>query len=148
MIARLHHLSSGNQLSRSPRAASNAAFLKRSVTTSRTDKHRSTIVQDIQTLVHQSENVTVTAEVKCYLQNIVTFLRLHRAVDGGITPRATKYFGTLIKYACLSMQPHYTITHLLKMPSPITRSEFRHTLTCGPRRAEGFHPPYSFDRTG
>ncbi|KAI4132649.1 MAG: hypothetical protein LQ338_000589 [Usnochroma carphineum] len=55
---------------------------------------------DIQNLVQQAKDVTVTAEVKQYLQNIVTFLRLHRAVDGGITPRATKYFDTLVK--CLA----------------------------------------------
>ncbi|KAL8908942.1 MAG: hypothetical protein Q9207_000518 [Kuettlingeria erythrocarpa] len=51
---------------------------------------------DIRNVICQSRGVTVTAEVKCYLQNIVTFLRLHRAVDGGITPRATKFFDTLI----------------------------------------------------
>ncbi|KAL8763204.1 MAG: hypothetical protein Q9184_000921 [Pyrenodesmia sp. 2 TL-2023] len=56
--------------------------------------------QDIQTVVRRSKSVAVTAEVKCYLQNIVTFLRLHRAVDGGITPRATKYFDALI--TCLA----------------------------------------------
>ncbi|KAL8735990.1 MAG: hypothetical protein Q9166_000552 [cf. Caloplaca sp. 2 TL-2023] len=55
---------------------------------------------DIQALVHERKNVTVTAEVECYLQNIVTFLRMHRAVDGGINPRATKYFKTLV--TCLA----------------------------------------------
>ncbi|KAI4197479.1 MAG: hypothetical protein LQ346_002993 [Caloplaca aetnensis] len=55
---------------------------------------------DIRNVIRQSRGVTVTAEVKCYLQNIVTFLRLHRAVDGGITPRATKYFDTLV--TCLA----------------------------------------------
>lgn len=43
----------------------------------------------------------MTAEVKCYIQNIVTFLRVHRAVDGGMTPRATIFFNTLVKYICL-----------------------------------------------
>ena len=39
-------------------------------------------------------------EVKRYLQNVVTFLRLHRAVAGGISASATKYFDKLIK--CLA----------------------------------------------
>ncbi|KAL8653738.1 MAG: hypothetical protein Q9210_001925 [Variospora velana] len=55
---------------------------------------------DIQNLLRQSKNVTVTAEAECYLQNIITFLRLHRAVGGGVTPRATRYFNTLIQ--CLA----------------------------------------------
>ncbi|KAI4173956.1 MAG: hypothetical protein LQ343_002724 [Gyalolechia ehrenbergii] len=56
---------------------------------------------DIQQIVRQVEDVTMTAEVKCYIQNIVTFLRVHRAVDGGMTPRATIFFNTLVKYICL-----------------------------------------------
>ncbi|KAL8944694.1 MAG: hypothetical protein Q9216_000262 [Gyalolechia sp. 2 TL-2023] len=55
---------------------------------------------DIQELVRQIKDVTVTAEVKSYIQNIVTFLRVHRAVDGGITPRATIFFDNLVK--CLA----------------------------------------------
>ena len=39
----------------------------------------------------------ITAEVKRYLQNIVVFLRLHRAVAGGISARATKHFDLLVK---------------------------------------------------
>ncbi|KAL8710058.1 MAG: hypothetical protein Q9220_005329 [cf. Caloplaca sp. 1 TL-2023] len=56
--------------------------------------------QDIRTLTQLTTTVTVTAEVKCHLQNIITFLRQHRAVDGGITARATKYFDTMVK--CLA----------------------------------------------
>ncbi|KAL9603072.1 MAG: hypothetical protein Q9219_001436 [cf. Caloplaca sp. 3 TL-2023] len=55
---------------------------------------------DIQNLIHQSNDMTMTAEVRCYLHNIVTFLRVHRAVDWGITPRATTFFKTLVK--CLA----------------------------------------------
>ncbi|KAL8786161.1 MAG: hypothetical protein Q9213_002931 [Squamulea squamosa] len=52
---------------------------------------------DIQALVTASKYTTVTAEVECYLHDIVTFLRMHRAVDGGVNPRATQHFKTLIK---------------------------------------------------
>ncbi|KAL8889052.1 MAG: hypothetical protein Q9192_006085 [Flavoplaca navasiana] len=55
---------------------------------------------DIQALVEQSTNTKVTSEVESYLQNIVTFLRMHRAVDGGIDSRATKFFKKFIK--CLA----------------------------------------------
>ncbi|KAL8998285.1 MAG: hypothetical protein Q9169_002599 [Polycauliona sp. 2 TL-2023] len=51
--------------------------------------------EDIQVLVQESKNTKVTSEVECYLQNIVTFLRMHRAVDGGINPWATKFFKKL-----------------------------------------------------
>lgn len=48
-------------------------------------------------LAELSKKVTVTAEIKAYLQNIVTFLRLHRAVGGGISPRATQHFDILVR---------------------------------------------------
>ena len=54
-------------------------------------------LQDLETLVTRSHAVTITAEVKRYLQNIVVFLRLHRAVAGGISARATKHFDLLVK---------------------------------------------------
>ncbi len=54
-------------------------------------------VKDIRKLAHLSQEVTVAAEVKAYLQNIVTFLRMHRAVEGGISPRATRHFDLLVK---------------------------------------------------
>ncbi|KAL8674989.1 MAG: hypothetical protein Q9168_000583 [Polycauliona sp. 1 TL-2023] len=56
--------------------------------------------KDVQALVEESKNTKVTSEIECYLQNIVTFLRMHRAVDGGINPSATKAFKKLI--TCLA----------------------------------------------
>ncbi len=53
--------------------------------------------KDIRTLTALRERVTIAAEVKSYLHNIVSFLRLHRAVGGGITPRATRHFNLLVK---------------------------------------------------
>lgn len=53
--------------------------------------------QDLDNLILHSHAVTITAEVKRYLQNIVVFLRLHRAVAGGISARATKHFDLLVK---------------------------------------------------
>ncbi|KAK4696517.1 hypothetical protein P7C71_g1412, partial [Lecanoromycetidae sp. Uapishka_2] len=55
---------------------------------------------DIQTLSELGEQATISAEVKAYLHNIVTFLRMHRAVGGGISPRATQHFNILVR--CLA----------------------------------------------
>ncbi|KAL8982995.1 MAG: hypothetical protein Q9177_005109 [Variospora cf. flavescens] len=79
------------------RSSSSSVVRKSIVTRSMHSVERTFTETDIKNLLRQSKNVTVTAEVECYLQNIVTFLRLHRAVGGGVTPRATHYFNTLIK---------------------------------------------------
>lgn len=44
------------------------------------------------------EATAMTPEIRRYLQDIVTFLRIERGVDGAITPRATTHFVTLAKY--------------------------------------------------
>ncbi|KAL8788233.1 MAG: hypothetical protein Q9195_007402 [Heterodermia aff. obscurata] len=62
-------------------------------------KHWATIFtqMDVQLLAELGKKVAVTAEIKAYLQNVVTFLRLHRAVCGGISPRATQHFDILVR---------------------------------------------------
>lgn len=44
------------------------------------------------------ESTAMTPEIRRYLQDIVTFLRIERGVDGAITPRATTHFVALAKY--------------------------------------------------
>lgn len=44
------------------------------------------------------ETTGITPEVRRYMQDVVTFLRLDRGVDGGITPRASTQFVALAKY--------------------------------------------------
>ncbi|MCJ1430242.1 hypothetical protein MMC29_008159 [Sticta canariensis] len=66
--------------------------------------------EDVRTLAALRDKVIITAEVNGYLHNIVTFLRLHRAVGGGITPRATRHFIILVK--CLAP------LHQLKFVTP------------------------------
>ncbi|KAL8835621.1 MAG: hypothetical protein Q9170_003238 [Blastenia crenularia] len=79
--------------------SSSSSIVRRSVVQKPEDSmERRFSKADIQDFTRQTIDVTVTAEVKCYLQNVVTFLRMHRAVDGGITPRATIFFDTLVKY--------------------------------------------------
>ena len=48
-------------------------------------------------MVELRQKVSISAEVEEYMHNIVTFLRLHRAVNCGVTPRATKALGLLVK---------------------------------------------------
>ncbi|KAH7192223.1 uncharacterized protein B0J16DRAFT_410957 [Fusarium flagelliforme] len=48
----------------------------------------------------RSKEAQVDVEVTRYMMNIVSFLRMHRAVAGGISPTATKHFGQLIR--CLA----------------------------------------------
>lgn len=55
------------------------------------------IKQDIEVLEKQSTNVTISTEIYRYIQNIVSFLRMHRAVQGGVSPVATKHFEKLVK---------------------------------------------------
>ncbi len=47
-----------------------------------------------------SEEATVSVELRQYQQNIVAFLRVHRAVASGISAAATKHFNKLAK--CLA----------------------------------------------
>ena len=61
---------------------------------------RLSALKEIQILTELSSAVTITAEVKRYLHNIATFLRLHRAVAGGISAQASKHFDLLVR--CLA----------------------------------------------
>ncbi|MCJ1256161.1 hypothetical protein MMC24_003981 [Lignoscripta atroalba] len=83
--------------------------------------------EDIHLLSKLSTAVTTTAEVKRYLQNIITFLRVHRAVvPGSISPRATQHFDLLIK--CLAPLHSLTFT----TPSIVAlaaRKIYRHRIT-------------------
>lgn len=54
--------------------------------------------KDILELAQRSRSATMQAEVRRYLQDIIVFLRLHRAVDGGVTARATRHFELLARY--------------------------------------------------
>lgn len=55
---------------------------------------------DIEHLTQLSNEATVSVEVKQYQMNIVSFLRLHRAVASGISASATSHFDKLSR--CLA----------------------------------------------
>lgn len=52
---------------------------------------------DIDMLVKLSHDTVVDVEITRYIRNITAFLRMHRAVHGGISPTATKHFDKLVK---------------------------------------------------
>lgn len=62
-------------------------------------KQSNTISKDVIDKIRAVGEATgITPEVRRYMQDIVTFLRLDRAVDGGISPRASIQFVALAKY--------------------------------------------------
>ncbi|KAI9827822.1 MAG: hypothetical protein M1832_004311 [Thelocarpon impressellum] len=56
--------------------------------------------EDLATLTAASRSARVTIDVKRYMQNLAVFLRMHRAVAGGASSRASKHFDTLAR--CLA----------------------------------------------
>jgi len=54
-------------------------------------------VSDIETLTGLADEATVSIDITRYMHDIIAFLRLHRAVQGGISPLATKQFEKLVK---------------------------------------------------
>ncbi|OBT87919.1 hypothetical protein VE02_02643 [Pseudogymnoascus sp. 03VT05] len=52
---------------------------------------------DIVALQRSSDDVSMSMEVNGYIMNIIAFLRLHRAVSGGISPLATSHFTKLTR---------------------------------------------------
>ncbi|KAF3046280.1 hypothetical protein E8E11_003533 [Didymella keratinophila] len=51
--------------------------------------------EDLSTFGSRMSKVKISSEVRAYLHNIVVFMRLHRAVAGGISALATRHFNTL-----------------------------------------------------
>ncbi|KAI9667434.1 MAG: hypothetical protein M1821_000249 [Bathelium mastoideum] len=60
--------------------------------------HTSSFSQnDIDELQSLAAAVRVTAEVRGYLHNVLTFLRAHRAVAGGVSATATRHLNLLVR---------------------------------------------------
>ena len=51
--------------------------------------------QDVGNLAKLTLGVKMSSEVRAYLHNIIVFVRLHRAVAGGVSALATRHFSTL-----------------------------------------------------
>ncbi|OCK96086.1 uncharacterized protein K441DRAFT_695107 [Cenococcum geophilum 1.58] len=64
--------------------------------------------EDIESLIALTTAVRITPEVRAYLHNIVVFMRLHRAVAGGISAIATRHFSTLVR----ALAPLHGLSHV------------------------------------
>ena len=53
--------------------------------------------QEVTELTNRAANVEISSEVRAYMHNIVVFMRLHRAVAGGISAMTTRYFDLLAR---------------------------------------------------
>jgi len=54
-------------------------------------------LQELENLSALADAAHVSTEIKRYMMDIVVFLRMHRAVAGGISAKATKDFEYLVK---------------------------------------------------
>lgn len=80
---------------------------------------------DIDTLSKLSEHATFAVEVKQYQLNMISFLRLHRAVASGITAAATKHFDKLAKCLAPLHGLSYTTPSLIALAA---RRIYRHRI--------------------
>lgn len=55
----------------------------------------------LENLREMAEDVTISIEIKRHILDTVIFMRMHRAVAGGASPRATKDFELLVRLFCL-----------------------------------------------
>jgi hypothetical protein len=65
------------------------------MTANRHGRHVLTMMQDLKLLSKRVADVKISSEVRAYLHNIIVFMRLHRAVAGGISAMATRHFSIL-----------------------------------------------------
>lgn len=55
------------------------------------------MLQELDCLASLTTKVRISSEVRAYLHNIIVFMRLHRAVGGGISAMATRHLSILCK---------------------------------------------------
>ncbi|CAI6341303.1 unnamed protein product [Periconia digitata] len=64
--------------------------------------------EDLHELSSLINDVKISSEVRAYLHNIIVFMRLHRAVRGGISAMATRHFNTLAR----ALAPLHGLTYI------------------------------------
>ena len=72
-----------------------------------------------------SQAVSISTEVLAYMQHVLTFLRMHRAVGGGVTPRATRLFQMLVRCMVSLHGLEYATPSLVALAA---RKIYRHRL--------------------
>ncbi|KAK9462684.1 uncharacterized protein V1516DRAFT_670890 [Lipomyces oligophaga] len=86
--------------------------------------------EDIDALMVLSNKVKINADINRYMRDILVFLRMHRAIRGGIPARAIKDFELLVRCLCplhgityatpsiVSIATRKTFTHRIAIPLP------------------------------
>jgi hypothetical protein len=77
------------------------------------------LATDIEHLAQLSDHATISVEIKQYQQDIISYLRFHRAVAGGISAMATKHFNKLSKYVRNYLSLQYLLTLYFRCLAPL-----------------------------
>ncbi|KAI9750707.1 MAG: hypothetical protein M4579_006355 [Chaenotheca gracillima] len=57
-------------------------------------------LKDIESLRNKAQEAVIAVEIRRYIHSVIVFLRMHRAVDDGVSAQATLHFDLLVK--CLA----------------------------------------------
>lgn len=89
-----------------------------------------------------SESVTTSAEVVRYIQDIVVFLRLSRAVGGGISAKANFQLARFAESVEVIPPTAHVTNAISKIPCTFTRHRLSYTFNRGSRCEKGIATPY------
>ncbi|KAF2272685.1 uncharacterized protein EI97DRAFT_436765 [Westerdykella ornata] len=88
---------------------------------------------EIKYLAQLTSEVTMTSEVRAYLHNVVVFMRLHRAVGGGVSALATRHFEVLSRALAPLHSLPYTTPALVALAA---RKIYTHRIVITPPERE------------
>lgn len=71
--------------------------------------------EELQELSDKISQVVVVPEIKVYMQSIVVFLRTHRLVRKGVSPKAVKDFERLLRAFCVLHGTMYATPSLVAL---------------------------------
>ena len=54
-------------------------------------------IQEIERLIALSKAVRMVAEIRAYMHNLIIFMRMNRAVAGGVSSLATRHLHLLVR---------------------------------------------------
>ncbi|KAK7204374.1 hypothetical protein BZA70DRAFT_311495 [Myxozyma melibiosi] len=92
--------------------------------------HRLFLPKEIEYLTATISSIVIGAEIRRYMHDIMVFLRMHRAIRGGISARASRDFELLVRCLCplhglnyatpaiVKIAARKTYTHRITVPSP------------------------------
>lgn len=95
--------------------------------------HRLFSAKEVELLSSMIGSVTISADVRRYMHDIMVFLRMHRAIRGGISARASKDFELLLKCLCPLHDVRYATPSIVKIAA---RKVYSHRITVTTPEAE------------